>query len=474
MALKFPDRLREVWKDIKTSKWFNSKWFKGFFRLLYSIILLIIGLVLYPLIFDKTNLNFFERIVLVLSSGYLILSSSLVLLDKFFRIELYERKIRVEEKKLNSISDLDVDNISDQVASQVTSIVGSQLPLADTIYNERIKHYKKEKEIIANAFIDILRKRVLFLKNHLNKEKKIRIVLDSGTTIAPIFDKLGREAAFRPDHWSEGVLFATNSFYGVYQLLKYREYNPELSDPHNYQQYRHNNIPIKCSLFPGAVLAAYQAIADDDTVRAIKATARSREYYNICILTGNYIMYDSNKKIILPIARTLYHPKVKAAYYEMAHEVYLIAPLGKILTTKEPDQDLNWLLKKFNKELEYHSDYNDPESEAYTLVTEPLLNVKRTLSDHNLINEQTEDWMKKTTVITTIRPNSSDLLFTHSRYIKNSFSKYKFNTPIPLTKTQIEVIDFNGLPINSEEEKIIEFPHESHRPHIQKYFQGLD
>jgi hypothetical protein len=295
-----------------------AKWLVGFFS---GLVIGIFAYYYWDVLLGKKQ---FDWTIVVSLLGGLGATITVIFLyvEKFMKLSLSKAQYHILEKK-----DANAEYISDKLAKELLPFLNKKLFQSDTIYEMRAKHYAEEKECIACEYRKLLDNRIdsLISADQLNSESiidEIIIILDSGTTIANIFEQLGKESyAEGAQHWTKKdfVKFYTNSIRGVLCLFKYRD-----------QYSRYSEIPFKCNMFPGKILSPYEAIADEHTVKAILDLKKSGRYI-IFITTGNYLIYNSQEKKFLPIARAGFHPDVKAAGFHIADEVHIVAPLGKIL-----------------------------------------------------------------------------------------------------------------------------------------------
>jgi hypothetical protein len=359
------------------------------------------------------------------------------------------REIREDITKL----DTDIQHIS--------SLIRSEKGTLDSIYNYRATHYKTEKRVIAEPFLeDLLGERIKYLRQKMGN-RGIRIIFDSGTTIAPILDVLGRKAEEDHTHWCKKIPIITNNIKGIENMLKYREYptNP------------YSELTIQdFSVLPGKVLAPFEAIADETTLKALQ-TFYNDDIYTIAITTGNYILVHKNQFVV--IARGGFHPNFKATLYDIADEVYVVAPLGKsIMWTDEDDEEgskiesLKDLMDQLNSDLNFTISSGDElnEKEKYQIVTEKLVRPDQ-VEEPNITK-----WLAKSVLVTTSR--SKDCLFyQHYQSLKLHQIRHrcKGNWEIG-TGPFFWDVPFKGLPLSKEDHFKIEIPHENMQNLARKYF----
>ncbi len=348
-----------------------------------------------------------------------------------------------------------------QKISEMQGMLKNYVSEYDTIYDERTTHYKEEKECMARHYIEFLENRVVSALN-CPEIKKVVILLDSGTTLVPIFDNLGQKSNENSNYFTKhaNVNIYTNNIRGILRLFKYKK---NIS--------RYESLPFDCSVLPGKVLAPYEAFADEYTIKAIADLKRSGVYV-ISITTGNYIIYNDIQNIFLPIARAGFHPHVKSAMYYAANEVHVVAPLGKVLINNYNSQsidmndNINKTLHKFNTSLGYLDETVD-EKNPYKLITPDLLTgmVKE-------ITSQTDqfEWCKKTILITTSRDTFNARRYWLSDHYFSIFNRLNRSLPdtfcdpnVTTPSAYIYSIPFDGLPYSTDLQPKVEIPHKNLR-----------
>jgi len=444
------------------------KWIVGF---IFGLVLGFLLCYLYFIISDKKAFDWKIVTGLFATLGA-ILTAVLLNATNFMRLVVDKAKYHIAEIELES-KNLDANKISENLAKQLSPLLDKKLFHADTIFELRARHYAEEKECIARNYVKLMGERIAAISSgnisNGNNIENITVILDSGTTIAQIFDELGKEAYSNEEHWSKKshLQFYTNSIRGVLHLFKFRDHNS-----------RYSEIPFPCNIFPGKILSPYEAIADSATIESILKLKTSNNYI-IFITTGNYLICNTKEKMVAPIARAGFHPFVKAAGYYIADEVHLIAPLGKILInspSETNEETIRNTLQRFNEELSYTINPSDESKEKYSLI-EPELLFHKKLDEilkqseiDEVKNLSLSDWAKKTVLFTTCRKVNDGKRYkfhNHSAVLERKlddnfnvrYSDLKFKDPNPYIKS----FEFNGLPIDPELQVKHEVPHENLR-----------
>jgi hypothetical protein len=156
---------------------------------------------------------------------------------------------------------------------QLKEFQNREKEVLDSVYSDRSSHYKEEKKVIAEDFLDqVLKPRVGHLKKALN-DRSIRIVFDAGTTLDPILDSLGCQAHNKSKHWCKDIPVYTNNVKGIQNMLRYRE-----------KPSRYSDLPIRNFFaLPGRILAPFEAIADDDTLKCIISAKIKRSFTRLLL-----------------------------------------------------------------------------------------------------------------------------------------------------------------------------------------------
>lgn len=226
---------------------------------------------------------------------------------------------------------------------------------ARTIFGERMEHFRDEKESIADQFLPKLLDRCAEL---VEKKKDVYILIDSGTTLYPLFKKIGAEAVrayANKEEWISNVTIITNNLIGVEALMEVGRINP--ND-------RYSPLAIECRLLPGKPLPIYLAVTGDMTEDALRGLRnRANENGNsffIGITTGNWIrLRRSNPACPVPLARWPGHLTFKQTLIDNSDETYVVTPLGKIFV-KNALEDVNKALGfEHNKSTQDMQEYSE-------------------------------------------------------------------------------------------------------------------
>jgi hypothetical protein len=258
-----------------------------------------------------------------------------------------------------------------------------------SIFGQRINHFRQEKELVAKNFFNFLNYRLNWLAKNENYSK-IVVILDSGTTILPLFEHLAHEAvnqlSIQDDFkgWQQKVEIITNNIPGIEDLIKYGKENP--ND-------RYSEVALKCKVLPGQPLAVYSAIVGEDTVNALEKI-NNNHVYIIGITTGNFVRLFNGQ--IAPLARGKGHCEFKAKLCEISNEVYIIATLGKIILSNST--------KEFNNDLRYSEKMKTQDKQPYKEIS---IETKST----------------KTKLVTTSRETNESIMYKFSKKVEEEIYK---------------------------------------------------
>lgn len=365
--------------------------------------------------------------------------------DLKFRQKKYEDDNMWIQEKRSTILEIS-KQLTNEIATQLRSDVGWAAdaldkakirPSSQTLFAERWDHFKNEKEFIADKFIDLLIRRLKYLST---QHAKVFLLIDSGTTLFPFFEKIGKSMVsyhFQKESWQDNIVLITNNLPGVDSLMQHGRIFPN---------FRYTPLAIECKLLPGAPLPVYSAVTGKDTVSFLKNLKNETDNpYLLSLTTGNWIrIRNTEPSCPVPLARGKGHLEFKQALLDESKEIYVISPLGKIFVEATPD--------KVNRALNFKDEKDNPEFHEY----------KETDIDH--------DKAKNVFLISTSRDNNR-VLYQHSIILK---------TKLNVEDSRIECYDddeydienmichtlfpFDGLPQQKHDELIEEFPHS----HTQK------
>lgn len=264
-----------------------------------------------------------------------------------------------------------------------------------SVYGDRIGHFYYEKKAIAkNAINEVER---IF---ELDKDTRYCLLIDSGTTLYPVFQEISKRVHLKKEIWKEKVCIVTNNLPGIQYLIKNAKRDPR----DNYSE-----VIVDCFLIPGKPLAVYAAITGKESVkwvRDIKAFLKdwsngSDNFKILCFLTGNYVTRtkENGNTVYNPAARGEGHVEIKNEMVNVSDTIFLLSPLTKFsfanvdllnhmnkFTIERKDLE-NAL--KFPRQVKYEEIVIPEEKDVRFFVTRRVAeNMFNTFSD-NLYNELT-------------------------------------------------------------------------------------
>lgn len=221
--------------------------------------------------------------------------------------------------------------------SQVSGLLSDYfgLPAIENQYFTRRRHFATEKALLARELVKKLLPAIIDNARHdQNGVGHINIVLDSGTTITPIFPLLFRLGI--PNLRDVPLRVFTNNLAGIDEIHRI--------DP--------NEICVLAEdsfrLIGGTPLSMYRATTGNETQESLKIFLQEPPHsgcqITIGVLTANWFLVGAGLDRISLCARGRGHHDFKRFVVENSHYVLLVAPLGKILPLNSVDE-LNSLIQ---------------------------------------------------------------------------------------------------------------------------------
>lgn len=202
-----------------------------------------------------------------------------------------------------------------------------------SLFERRSQHFAPEKDKLAEVIVNIISTELLN-----DKKLKIILLLDAGSTVYPIFRQLCTDPNFQFDRTNAKRLkIITNNLPGVSSLIKHGH----IGDPIVARTL------FKCRVLRGYAQSQYEATLSDKTASdLLEAVAEFKNFTQdsnaekvkvICVTSGNYISLPEGV-----LARDHNHVETKSTMLDIGDNVYVLAPLGKLLPYS--CQDINYLL----------------------------------------------------------------------------------------------------------------------------------
>lgn len=309
--------------------------------------------------------------------------------------------------------------------SDIAIVLQTQDDIKGGIYSGRKKHFTVEKENLSqNIVANVLPNLIKQICNDEPQITSLNVILDSGTTITPIFPLLMKNGV---GNQKIKIDFFTNNLAGIDQIHKLTPEKYSFSERNFY-------------LLGGRPLNTYRAttgLSSENIKEAIgKKETNKEEVVTIGILTANWFVIDTNYERISLCARGEGHFEFKQNIMNSCDYLLLIAPLGKILPT-----DIDTL-----------NQYIKPEEEKYESLEIP------------------ESMKKKTFLITTLRPENSSSPISIVTFHLKKVAKRKISKNYLLYK-ECTVFEPQG---DKYEVVVTELPHQYIRDNFKELYDGLE
>lgn len=294
---------------------------------LVGSILIVLGVIgIIPIVVNPPfPLDTLMRIVLIILGIFLLSMGSILI----WRETNSMRQVNIQ------LSSKDIRTISNEVVKQLRPEILAQInfaPRSKSLFEERISHFREEKQHLADHFLIPL---LLRCQEFAEEGKQVHLIIDSGTTLYPLFGKLAEfsvRAYANREKWIENLFVETNNIPGVIMLMDSGRINP--ND-------RYSPLAINCDLLPGIPLPVYSALTGKKTIAALQQLrngAGDKSVF-IALTTGNWIrLRRSMPSCPVPLARGIGHLEFKQALIDYSDEVYVISPLGKIFIGVSPGE----------------------------------------------------------------------------------------------------------------------------------------
>jgi len=352
--------------------------------------------------------------------------------------------VQTEVTSLNTVAECVGDIIARRLVSKpdwaTRALLEAKIHVGPrSLFTIRSEHFRDEKRHIAERFVPLLIRRFEY---HADKDRIILLV-DAGTTVHPIMEKLGRLAVNarkeqRP--WVEKLELWTNNLPGVLTLSEIGRIDSD--NPYS-------KLAFSTNLLPGVPIPAFAAVTGEITEKALSELKLSMKGLNtvfISLVTGNWIRIRRSEPCCpIPLARGRGHLDFKQALFNHADEVYVIAPLGKVFADNQREK----IMEAVNGSLKLHK------GGAYETYDEVAVNTAPGGGNVKLIS--------------TARYADERVLFDHSQIVAdrvmavgdrtaNSAAFDQFDT-MQIEQLKSVMFDFDDLPNDRIAEKHIELPH---------------
>lgn len=211
-----------------------------------------------------------------------------------------------------------------------------------SLFEIRQSHFEPEKDLLAERMVDIVADEI-----ESDQQLFMILVLDAGSTVAPMFQKLCFHPTFQFNKFNaERLKIVTNNLPGIADLVNFGRIGRRISA----------ETLFRCRILKGETHSQYAASLGEETSKdLIDAIDKFRDDIQIkqaqaaikviSVTTGNYVSLQEGI-----LARDLNHLHVKGKMLTLSDEVYVLSPLGKFLPYSHGQ--VNELLNR-NSEIKY-------------------------------------------------------------------------------------------------------------------------
>lgn len=203
----------------------------------------------------------------------------------------------------------------------------------------RRSHFSPEKSKLGKILVvEVLDKILRLIQEKTEGLKRIVVVIDSGTTLTPVFKELLTYGITISN--SVGIELFTNSMSGIDEIHKLGDNPNHLLDEEAF------------NIIGGQPLNKYRATTGDYTQKFLKSlydekSASSEKTVFLSILTANWFLMGSGLDDISLCARGRGHLAFKNEVCKMSDYVILVSPLGKLLRLNNVSE-LNKLIAPYD------------------------------------------------------------------------------------------------------------------------------
>ena len=331
----------------------------------------------------------------------------------------------------------------DKSVTHIVERLSAAVPFADTsLFGQRYRHFFDEKRAIAEAFMEDLDRLV---DDSHRTQRRIRLVLDSGTTVFPIFRML--MARKNETKWTDRIEIITNNIPGVFVTLE---------EGRRTQEDSYSGLAYRVRVVGGEPAPAFWALLPPyDSEKGTTAPEVTRIMAGadgcglpstvVAVTTGSYVHADGRALFV----RNRQHYGFKQAMIKCANVIYCLCPLGKMVprTAREMNE---------------------------ALVTEDL----RRDPDHLYSELQTKVNGEQKYIVVTTQRQPPACLYTHFKRVKEQLTALDSNRPdslyvgtrvvyVPTEKFWVSTLTGG----NETKEVELEIPHKAHRDVLMKWFR---
>jgi len=387
----------------KVEDWVNSFNLPTVSIILYAfIILLLFILAAYSAIGQNENMH---EILLTLTAGFALISAiHQVIINNQREKEIKNTSDKIEkavlrlDNKINDFSNLQHSSdkmslFSEDGESKLNNPEESNDP-SKSYFDIRNRHFSAEKRFICLKALDRISKNEQeWLKNNNKPKRTLYLLIDSGSTVYPIFELLCDYRNFK-EHFKDVVIY-TNNIRGISKISDYARKNDR----------KDQSIIYQCNSIPGEIEEKYAAIVgrpaieyleilldtiyykelqEESSITKIKKLDKLKDKAIIVsLITGNYI---STREGIL--WRGDFHGELKYNLISNSHHIYVLSPLGKIFNKSA--KRINEIIKSSDVPFASQKEYKTLDQFEFDLCNDVNKNcdqIKRILSNYYKIGQ---------------------------------------------------------------------------------------
>ena len=196
-----------------------------------------------------------------------------------------------------------------------------------SLFEVRRAHFGPEKEHLADAVVRKIQAKLI-----ADEQLCIILILDGGSTVFPIFRKLCENPSFRFDKsLARRLSLITNNLPGVSDLTTFGRIGDK----------RSAKTLFRCRVLGGFADSSYEAALSEESAEELKGALKGvrKSFRDDCdkvlilsATTGNYLSIPDGI-----LTRNPQHEEIKREVINVADEVFILAPLGKVMPSSAED-----------------------------------------------------------------------------------------------------------------------------------------
>ncbi len=194
------------------------------------------------------------------------------------------------------------------------------------MFGARFGHFQEEKQAIARRVAELLDDAL-----ERYRESAVRIILDSGTTVYPLFYEIAKR--WNRSTWKRAFI-VTNNLPGMQVLMKHARDGAD----------RHAPLSFRTRVTPGRLTPVYWAVLPEEEATQDDFFGTWDRGVTLGVTTSNYLSIDAKTFL----ARNRAHIRVKNWIMKGSDEVFHLFPLGKLLDANADELNNTLVDKKLH------------------------------------------------------------------------------------------------------------------------------